>query len=350
MSQDVKPLPRGLISREGTPVQKSQRLPSLRNRPSLTSTPSTPVSAINGPKTSDTTRGGAAKRVFKPSIPSRRQPSDTAASTSSSESKRGRDSNRTPRGRGRGGVRGKPPPGKPNYVQLEAAVFSGINASVTNKSSVPSSGSSVVRVSNDRIKSEPSFSTPQKSKLSLDSSTEKFEVGDDEDTSTIYADSFIDDASDDERTSSNKLPRGWENCQAESRNRSSNSKSFVNESSGIPTDKWLTADDNLVLIQVPEILTHRSSGVVGKLKVYKSGRVELVDNEAGLTFDVIRANNNPIAMLPVKQEIDRGKRVQQKPISTENRQELVLMKDNTLTCLGSLPSCDVLISVPRIPD
>lgn len=336
----MKPLPRGLINREGTPVTPSQRLPSLRTRSLANSAP-----AVMHNTTGQTTRGGVAKRVFKPNIPARRPAaSDTSESTandshSKSDAKRGRAGQSPRGGRGAHSDAGKRQLGK-NFVQLDAAVFSGIDAASKTR---PPSAAGVPRAPKEEkiaIKRDPS---PSKSSTRKNIITKGKAL-----SSTIYRDDFIvDDDEDDEEDVqySNKLPRGWEHVTGKRTSANDNS-STLNCTQSIAIDRWLDADDNLVLMQVPEFLVKRTSGSIGKLRVYNSGRIELFDEEAGVSYDIMRANN-AVSEPAVKVE---GRRKRHTVSSQGVRQELVVMKENSLTCLGDITPADVLMSVPRIPD
>lgn len=67
---DKRPLPRGLITRSGIPLNPNQRLPSLKT--SLNS--NTIISNSNFSNNCPVTRSGAFKRIFKPAILETKRP------------------------------------------------------------------------------------------------------------------------------------------------------------------------------------------------------------------------------------------------------------------------------------
>jgi hypothetical protein len=168
-----------------------------------------------------------------------------------------------------------------------------------------------------------------------------------------YCDDFIHNSSDDDEMDMESRaalrPRGWDSLCAEKKPKAGSLAMGV-----VPFDDWLQPpegeEEKLVLFQVPDVLVNRPEGKIGRLRVYKSGRIELVDTEAGITFDVLQPHVQSQAKAGVKTEgCDTKSRPQ---TSTEGNvsQELVHLSDNSLTSLGRLNSRDILIPVPRLPD
>lgn len=365
MSHDLKPqLPRGLVNREGTAVRTNQRLPSLRGDPlsgshamlaKLANASNTSGGSMSMPNATGsgvnntTTRGGVAKRVYKPSIPTRRTPG-TSNTSNDGDSKRGHES-RYPRGRGgRGNKKERP---QQNFLQLEAAVFNGINASISKSSrggSVAASSSNSSRETVTRVALPVStgggsggggVTSHAQAKTDINTSAIK----------NLYKDDFIGDSdSDDDDGSLQVKPKGWENVSHDIHHHNSKKARRSDEFTGIPIDKWLEADEKLFLMQVPDILVKRPKGLVGKLRIYKSGRFEIVDSETGVTFDLVRANSNPTRPGQVKSEVKPSKAQLGYGLDQTVNQEIVHLSSDAMVSLSRIETEDVLIAVPRIPD
>jgi len=353
MSQELKQtLPRGLVNREGKAVNPTQRLPSLRGDMSSPAAILTKLSAggkgtpIITPST--TTRGGAAKRVYRPTIPSRRTgPSATSPSksdTNGDSPKRGKQT-KSPRGRGasqRGNARDKGP--NKNFVQLEASVFNGINAAPARPSA--NNYSSVYGSSRETV------SRPDKPSTSKTAPAIKDPQSDQRDKTIIqdlYKDDFIaySDSDEDCATTGGKVsslkPRGWDNLTSASKDKKQDRQSTEStiELTGIPIDKWLDSDDKLVLMQIPDILLSRPQGLLGKLRLYKSGRVELIDSDSGITFDVIRGTRDSIVSTSNVEDTKHALNVNKK----ENHQEVVSFSGDSLHALSKVDNSDLLLVV-----
>lgn len=145
-------LPRGLVTRSGLPVKPGQRIPSLRTTESLnssmshsTSNSSTNNNAINGNRvitpgaSSKTTRGGATRRIFKPTIPPKDAPKEPQASTSSNKKMNDKahssDSKRGTRNSSRGGHSNNRQNSKDKnkFIQTESSVFTGATGEIIRK-------------------------------------------------------------------------------------------------------------------------------------------------------------------------------------------------------------------------
>ncbi|KAI1293719.1 hypothetical protein HDE_06330 [Halotydeus destructor] len=345
MSQEVKPLPRGLVSREGTPIRPSQRLPSFRSAMSAPA-PNTLLTTSLNPVQSATTRGGVSKRVYKPTIPTRRtQNSETPTTSKDSENKRTRPDSKSPRGRGgRNNVKSDRKPNN-NFVQLEAAVFNGIGGPSTKLSH---SSLDVARGGRQTIVKSDVKSRVEAKQVKVKS--EPFEREDSKLLEKLYRDDFLDDSSDDEKDlSSRKKPKGWELVNCEKINPSYRQKE-ISDLEGIPIDKWLDGNKP-VMFQLPELFLTQREGIVGKLRVYKSGRVVMTDTLSGIEFDVVRSNNsldNGSPGVQIKSENEKPSRKNQ--VNLPIRQDVISLSEDAIVSLGEIDNSDFLIGIPKLPE
>jgi len=335
-------LTRGLIARRGAQNASTQRLPSLRSEshssqlliPSNISTNSLPV----------TTKGGALKRTFKPTIPVRRNPNED----NSVNNEHNDNSNRSRRGKQlRTNTRNNRQFDSKKFVQLDAAVFNGANnpelrssrltdmpsnrkrSSLTNETRIKSES----RTDNQlRNRSDDKSPTRHDSKIKLENKAGIIRK--------LYGDNFIDD--DYEHDQDLVLPKGWESVSSHRVAKQSNTEP-LNPYNLLKTDN----EEKLLLMQIPDAFLKRSDGYVGKLRVYKSGRVQLEDSDSGIKFDILFDKSLSLAK-NVKQE-NKPKEVNSNQIESDISQDVVSFKGNNLTVLGTLGHEEVLLAVPQIP-
>lgn len=149
----------------------------------------------------------------------------------------------------------------------------------------------------------------------------------------LLRDNFIDD-SEKLDGKSELLPRGWENVidsEVET-DIQPRDNAFLRESK-----------ESLVLFQLPKFFPANINKKIGKLRVWKSGKTEIVCQSSGEAFDIIMpdkdfsspnlvpSDDNPVSF--VKPNIVR---------------ELVSYQGNTLTSLGGIELQDMAILVPRV--
>jgi len=101
----------------------------------------------------------------------------------------------------------------------------------------------------------------------------------------LYGDNFIDDGDEDEDEERYKrimFPKGWE-CISErhGKQHAKTGLSISTTSSAIsssPYEIFKNEEDDtekFLLMQIPDMLLNKSPGYVGKLRVYKSGKIEI---------------------------------------------------------------------------
>jgi hypothetical protein len=286
-----------------------------------------------------------AKRIYKPTIPStRKQGGDSIGSSQvDTDSKRGRDT-KSPRGRGARSQRGGKERTVAKTIQLDG-FFTGIDA-VANPSTrdnhAPAASSSREAVS--RVSGPCSANGP----VSASKTQARTEVNQ-ASLDNLFRDDFIDDSSSDEETGTQVRPKGFENLTNETSIKFEKKSAVAEVLTGIPIDKWLEADDKLFLLQVPDILVKRPKGLIGKLRIYKSGRFELVDSETGVSFELLRANANPSTLtIPVKSEGKSRSTNFTASNPSDINQEIVHLSTDSLTALSRVHSEDILVAVPQI--
>ena len=366
-------LPRGLLSRDGNPVQTSARLPSLRGDPLRARTDASPpvipsrllnhLHLSSGSKSK--TRGGAQKRQFKPTVPVSKDSSQPCIeSVATSPAKKTRKQDPSPR---------QPRKTQSNrdkrYVQLESSVFTGSapgslsvkkNTSYTRGSS--GSSSSVTKVKTTLTSSSP----VKRDKYLLDdfvveSSEEEEESGDE----------------DKKRSRRFKAkPIGWDTLF--SRNKQQEKKKIKTEEKPncLPSVSSLLKEGSKILVQLPPQLVPRledneetsklalqaieeKNGFLGKLRVYESGRVELVcqeeegnnSMEEDSLYELTRSEE-VVTMITVKHEDGTETLVPVLPQmpSTCSRQEVVSfdLTEKEAVSLGDLDPQYKLVLVPQI--
>jgi hypothetical protein len=339
-TEGVGSLPRGLITRRGTQNLSTQRLPSLRSESQ--SSQQLLSSNVTSNSLPITTKGGVLKRTFKPTIPVRRNASEDNTSPqmtdNSSNNRRGKQS----RSNSKVNNRGKQSDQK-KLIQMEAAVFSGANnqelrSSRLNESSSLRNRSSLSNESRVRaeVKTEREEKNSEKSslriepKIKLESKAALIRK--------LYGDNFIDD--DNESDEELVLPKGWESVSTH-RDHKQPTVEPLNPYNLLETQN----EDKFLLMQIPEAFLKRADGYVGKIRVYKSGRVELEDIESGIKFDILF--DNKLNVNNVKQE-NKSKEINPNQ-SQDFSQDVVSFSGNDLKVLGVLQHKEVLLAVPQIP-
>jgi hypothetical protein len=341
-NESVGSLPRGLITRRGTQNLSTQRLPSLRSESH--SSQQLLSSNVTSNSLPITTKGGVLKRTFKPTIPVRRNASEDNTSpqmTDNSNNKKGKQSRSNSKMNNRGNNRGID---QKKLVQMEAAVFNGANSqelksSRLNESSSLRKRSSLPNESRVRaeVKTEREDKNSEKSslriepKIKLESKAALIRK--------LYGDNFIDD--DNESDEELVLPKGWESVSTH-RDHKQSIVEPLNPYNLLNTQN----EDKFLLMQIPEAFLKRADGYVGKIRVYKSGRVELEDSESGIKFDILF--DNKINVNNVKQENKLSKEINSNQ-SQDLSQDVVSFSGNDLKVLGVLQHKEVLLAVPQIP-
>jgi hypothetical protein len=178
------------------------------------------------------------------------------------------------------------------------------------------------RSQNESVTKETSIKKHQSSKSSKQNDNRVSTISKEEEM--MYRDDFIVRSKDCKVDSEfNKFPKGW-----------SILESVENEQASLGHEEvWRSSQDKLVLMQLPEILGNRNEGKIGKLRVYKSGKVELVYNSSKLKFDLVQSRDKDSANAEL----------------TPN-QEVIAFLGKELMCLGSLKPEDTFLMVPRILD
>ena len=326
-------LPRGLITRRGT-----QRLPSLKSESQSSSKSFLSPNISTNSLANNTTKGGVLKRTFKPTIPIRRNVNGEDINESSKRI-RNSDSNTS--------RKGKQPKSRTKFndskswVQTEGAVFKGESSPHLRSSRIREESVTSHRSSNGDhfgIKSQ---------KCEESSSRVKIESKAENKAKTIrrlYGHNFVDD--DDEHLLDTHLvyPKGWQTV-------SSHRKSLPSNS--VPLNPYnllkTGTHEKLLLMQIPETILKRSDGYIGKMRVYKSGRIEMIDSDSDLKFDILFDRNSNFEQ-NVKQENDSK---YSKPMTTSNlddiTQDVVTFSGSDLCTLTTLDHKQVLMAVPSIP-
>lgn len=331
-------LPIGLLTRRGTSIQltsMNQRLPSIKCEANKSShTP--PPSAI-----APTTRGGYVKRNYKPTIPTARRSEEIQVKDEVKKEKKESDVKKNLRGR-------KPRQGKDQdrkTMQLEAAVFSGVSAassghlkSTLSAATYPSTSSSPFSSSSGPSgqKKRSTKSCDTKTKHSKIKSEDNKEVLD-----FLYGD-FIDDDDSDEDI---LLPKGWEAIDSK--------RTQSNDVIPLTPYNLLTNEDDkdkYLLMQIPDLICQKSDGYFGKMRVYKSGRIELEDEETGIKFDVLidKNGNSKFGMNLVKSEDDKKLKFSNEGIVEPICQEIIMLSSNNLASIGYLNQNETLTVVPQV--
>ncbi|XP_074601940.1 uncharacterized protein LOC141855715 [Brevipalpus obovatus] len=112
-------------------------------------------------------------------------------------------------------------------------------------------------------------------------------------------------------------------------------------------------NEDLILLQMPQILLNRKDEKFGKLRVYKSGKLELLDTKNGIVYDVQRVYSQDDAPGHLKTfNNDESKcNLQKNNLFAKNnsmRRDAVVFADRDLVCLGSIENTDVLLVGPKV--
>lgn len=95
--------------------------------------------------------------------------------------------------------------------------------------------------------------------------------------------------------------------------------------------------DKFILMQMPEFLGARNEGKIGKLRVYKSGKTELVDNSNKLIFNIVKPNDKDFSKTSTS-------------LDSKPNREVVSFSEKELMCLGSMDTENTYLLVPRVLD
>lgn len=335
MSGDSKDsIPRGLVSRQ-TPSNSAKncvRLPSLKNGDtSINSIGSKMLIHTN----IATTKGGVVKRTFTPTIPSERKRSSTASINSNCSSPN--ESSKTETSKQKTKSKGKNHSNK-KIIQMEGAVFNGINASKIQNSS-------------SRVDTRAPCQTSVKRDLKRSSTSDKVKLTNEANNriNEFIGEKFIDDKDEDVGL---VVPMGWETVAG------MNSRSFEktdkccadkkpklsNLSSPFELFKTESNKDKVLLFQIPELLLKRADGKVGKIIVYKSGRIVLVDNETQVKYDLFVSSSNNANSI-IDNDVSHVPGLNDK---NSMKQEIVSFTDDQLTSIAKLNNSDIVVVAPQI--
>ncbi|XP_074597756.1 uncharacterized protein LOC141852595 [Brevipalpus obovatus] len=306
-------LPRGLMTRSGFPPDPNQRLPSFKNsltksslifqtNPSLVRSPIKPNLTSKSQERSKTCKANT-NGVNKSDILKQTPPRNTNAKL------------RRP---SRQGNKYKPK----KLVQLESTVFTGVPLKPATSRSARSSSSSKAPPKSPAIVLAPPV---VEHKVPVDDAIEE----------ELLRDDFIENE-EERKHKPEILPQGWQNlCELET------SLPSIEPS----TDSVLTSPggEGLVFLQLPKFFPTKSNGPIGKLRVWKSGKIEIVSRSNGKSYDICPANASFSEERSPNAEASFG--VNEKPSSAR---ELVAYQGRGLTFLGSINLSDTAVVVPRI--
>lgn len=149
-------------------------------------------------------------------------------------------------------------------------------------------------------------------------------------------DDFIDD-SEDLEGKVEYLPQSWESI----------NKSETPIGEGDKTRESLFLRDkreSLVFFQLPKFFPTNVSKKIGKLRVWKSGKTEIICPSTGEAFDAVTADRDLSSSEAIPFDDSLGTII--KPGISR---ELVSYRTNTLTMLGGIELEDMALLVPRVP-
>ncbi|XP_015790717.1 protein phosphatase inhibitor 2 [Tetranychus urticae] len=269
------------------------------------------------------TRGGAAKRIFKPTIPATRR---STRSGDKDGDKNNSCNTSTPHGKvkSKDKDRSNKSKGKKDLIQLDA-VFNGINATapvVKAERGYVNSGSSNINSLKDRaikgedadvksingirIKSEDDSVTIANHRSVEDAKDfKKHEIDDVESIQrALYRDDFISNFS----TNDDELaPIGWEHVSQLQLYKQKGCEKDVKSTRRF--DAWASTKNNqdkMVLFQLPEMVLKGGDGRLGKIRMYKSGKMELVDTRSGIVYDLLHTDCDVNNQLATKDDDDNS--------------------------------------------
>lgn len=310
----------------------------------------------------DKTRGGAAKRVFKPTIPSlqpirktRSQSQSLGDKDEGAVRKRGSTS---PRGKAAANNRQQKRSREPiqkNYVQLESNVFTGISASQQQSAVKRTSGAS-------------SSSSAKTNTINVESKVKK---EDGKPLKNLMRDDFITDTSEDEDSDgeqkySSMKPIGWDSLFFEEKEDKKSDSPPEPAATADVSPASVLQDGRMFLIQLPEQMIPltddqliTSAGAIGRMRIYASGRVEFVDEtmeESVETFTCLRSDD-AVTTIAIKDENGTETLIDIRtdaPSSGTRKQEHVVLYDSeereAVSC-GTLNPLDKLVLIPDMqPD
>ena len=387
-------LPRGLLSRDGSPVKTNARLPSLRgdslstrslvsSSPSLASASSSRLmNHLNLPSSSSSknkTRGGAQKRQFKPTVPTSTDVVKNSQGLSSSSSQEllpttptkkskkneGRQTRSNANDKFRGQQQRNNNKDDKKFVQLESSVFTGYaTSSQTSFKRTISPGQASSYSSSSKTTNKSKATTLRKKKTE-DYMRDDFVVDSSEGSES--------DGEDRKRSRRFKVkPIGWDTL-FEGNEEVKDVKPVSSDSECLTSA--LLREGKLLLIQLPDQLIPRmtnekdddatnkltleaiqeKNGFLGRLRVYESGAVDFVyeeDQEQG--FDLIRSEEDILNLISIKQEDGTEIKV---PVASQttssfvrHRQEIISLdfSEEEAVSMGRVDHLEKLILIPQI--
>lgn len=326
-------LPRGLVSKSGLPLNPNQRLPSLRSSLSKPSLLFQSSASFN--QNLLTLNKSPVKRAYEPNMPDCRK---------SNESKPFQNCVK----QGKNDWKGSPLKAKrqttkkpKKLIQLESPVFTG-DSRTTRKT--PSETTKSEKKSKGKKAPNSSLSSTFQEQTE-DSIEPAFIEG------KLYQDDFIDRSNDKESGNIEHLPQGWESLSLPTPKSSSNS---INED-------WLSSSkgDKFFLFQLPKMFENNANMKLGKLRVYESGKVELVDNPSDLTFEIAKVGHPEVNILnnttvsldnasinKTEENVD-VKQITQDFVAPVINREVVMYSGRNLVCLGKLEAGAAIV-IPKI--
>ena len=139
------------------------------------------------------------------------------------------------------------------------------------------------------------------------------------------------------------LPIGWEHLI----NTTARKECKVNWLIKVEKEDKYEEEKGLMMFQLPEMILSKHNGRVGKMRIYKSGKIELVDEETKLIHEIKSTQDVSDLDIPFvskpKTNTNEGRAVR-----CNLNQEAVTIEGNQITCLGSINTNDILIGYPRI--
>ena len=387
-------LPRGLLSRDGSPVKTNARLPSLRGdslstRSLVSSSPSSSSSRLmnhlNLPSASSSknkTRGGAQKRQFKPTVPtltdvvknsqglvspSSSSPQESLSTTPAKKIKKneGRQTRSNANDKSRGQQQRNNNKDDKRFVQLESSVFTGYASSAQTSFKRTTSPGQASSYSSSSKTTNKSKSTIIRKKKTEDYMRDDFVVDSSEGSES--------DGEDRKRSRRFKAkPIGWDTL-FEGNEEVKDVKPVSPDSNCLTSS--LLREGKLLLIQLPDQLIPRmtnekddatnkltleaiqaKNGFLGKLRVYESGAVEFVcEEDQEQRFHLIRSEEEMVNLISIKQEDGTEIKV---PVSSQttsslvrHRQEIISLdftEEEEAVCVGRVDHLEKLILIPQI--
>lgn len=322
-------LPRGLINRGVT-----QRLPSLRSDASS--------SRALMANTAATTRGGVLKRTFKPVIHNnaKRNASEEVNHNTSKYEERNHTKDHSNHNR-----RGRPPKNKhktndKQWIQTEGAVFK---------------GESNPQLRSNREREEMSSRKRHSTSIEVgvkrekeDKRSSKIKKECDEDFDDFVGDNFV---VDDHPGADLLYPKGWHSVTRHRKSPAIESKPSLVQPLN-PYNLFENETDSpekLLLFQIPEEVVKRSEGKIGKIRVFKSGRIEFHDSQTNIRFDILFDRTSDCQSNVKSEDVKPNLCAKPNEKSSDITEDLVSFNGTDLCAIASLKHKQVLMAVPSIP-